>query len=47
VIGEHVLIALAVVTITHYLGEWIAALFGLIGSDTHVDRFRYDRGARG
>ena len=28
VIGEHVVIGLCVVTMTHYLGEWIRATFG-------------------
>lgn len=28
VIGEHVLIALMVVAITHYLGQWVRATFG-------------------
>ena len=27
VVGEHVIIALAVIMITHYLGEWIAEVF--------------------
>lgn len=28
VIGEHVVIGLCVVTMTHYLGEWVRATFG-------------------
>ena len=31
VISEHIFIALIVIFITHYVGEWIAATFGSIG----------------
>lgn len=30
VVGEHLIIALLVITITHYVGEWIARTFGQI-----------------
>jgi hypothetical protein len=44
VVGEHVLIALVLVGITHYLGEWIAGSFGFIESDTDANRFGYGSG---
>jgi hypothetical protein len=47
VVGEHVLIALVVVGIAHYLGQWIAGAFGVIESDTEANRFGYGLGPGG